>query len=66
MLEQVNAILARLHTPDTGVSQADLVNGLTTAYCPTALGDTGLPPKARLELLQRFAGLTYTQLQHRP
>jgi mono/diheme cytochrome c family protein len=66
MLEQVNAILARLHAPDTGVSQADLVNGLTTAYCPTALGDTGQPPKARLELLQRFAGLTYTQLQHRP
>jgi mono/diheme cytochrome c family protein len=66
MLEQIDSILIRLQTPDIKVSQADLVNGLTSAYCPTALGDPSQPPKVRLELLQRFAGLVYTQLQHRP
>jgi len=65
MLEQIDAILPKLvsGTPHAeSLGQADLVNGLTAAYCPIVMGDQTLPPEQRVWQLQHFATLVYTEL----
>jgi hypothetical protein len=58
MLEKIDAILPKFRT----LAQADVVNGLTAAYCPIVTGDTALQPQQRLVQLQQFAILVYGQL----
>jgi len=65
MLEQIDAILPKFHQADGTIAQADEVNGLTGAYCPIVMADTGVAQPARVELLQRFAMLLYSQLSAR-
>ena len=66
MLEQINVILPKLTSggshPAGSPAQADLVNGLTAAYCPVVMADGSLPAEQRLWQLQHFASLVYTQL----
>lgn len=62
MQEQIGLILPKLKSADGGAGQADVVNGLTAAYCPIVMADAALQPPARLQLLQQFMGLVYSQI----
>jgi mono/diheme cytochrome c family protein len=66
MVEQVDAILGKVTPAGHAVAQADIVNGLTAAYCPIVMADTTKQPRERLLLLQRFATLVYTRLHQSP
>lgn len=65
MDENVEAILHATQPAVAAADQADIVNGLTAAWCPIVMGDTSRPPRQRLLLLQRFATLVYARLHGR-
>jgi cytochrome c553 len=62
MLNNVNAIVQKLHSVAPTVSQSDEVNGLTIAYCPIVYADDTIPPDQRGWQLTHFADRLYTQL----
>jgi mono/diheme cytochrome c family protein len=62
LLRSIDAIVAKTKTAAPGVSQADLVNGLTVAYCPIATQAGGLENAANRQRLNRFAQIVYTRL----
>ena len=62
MLNNVNAIVQKLHSVAPTVSQSDAVNGLTIAYCPIVYADDTIPPDQRAWQLTHFADRLYTQL----
>lgn len=64
MLNNVNAIVQKLHSLAPGLSQSDAVNGLTIAYCPIVYGDDSIPPDQRAWQLTHFADRLYTQLSN--
>ena len=66
MLEKIDAIVAKVKDAKLDVSQADLVNGLTAAYCPVVGTDTSLARESQVRQLQRFATLLYSQLASKP
>lgn len=66
MIEQIDAILPKLKAADGKIAQADTVNALTAAYCGIVMNDKTQPERTRLELLQRFAMLVYSQLTSAP
>jgi mono/diheme cytochrome c family protein len=66
MVEQIDAILPKLHAADGTLAQADTVNGLTAAYCKIVMNDQSQPQISRLEQLQRFAMLVYSRLSPVP
>jgi mono/diheme cytochrome c family protein len=66
MLEQIDAILPRLKAADATLPQAETINGLTAAYCAIVMDDQAQPRRSRLELMQRFASLVYSQLVAKP
>ena len=63
MAEQIDAIMRQIMPAAHAVARADVVNGLTAAYCPIVMADTTLQPRQRLLLLQRFATLVYTRMR---
>ncbi|GAB0116760.1 c-type cytochrome [Acidisoma sp. 7E03] len=62
LLNNVNAIVQKLHSLAPDLSRADAVNGLTIAYCPVVYGDASVPPDQRGWQLTHFADRLYTQL----
>jgi cytochrome c5 len=64
MLNNVNAIVQKLHSVAPTVSQSDAVNGLTIAYCPIVYADDTIPPDQRAWQLTHFADRLYTQLSN--
>ena len=44
------------------LKQADIVNGLTTVYCPIVFADATLSPRGRALQLDNFSTRVYTQL----
>ena len=64
MLNNVNAIVQKLHSVAPALSQSDAVNGLTIAYCPIVYGDDTIPPDQRPWQLTHFADRVYTQLSN--
>jgi mono/diheme cytochrome c family protein len=62
MLEQIDAILPKVRADDANAPQADLVNGLVAGYCPIARADTTQAGGTWVELLQRVAMLTFSQV----
>ena len=59
MLEKIDAILPPLKAGLPGVKDDAIVNALTVAYCPVALGDPKIPAGATLDRPRQFqrAGL---------
>ena len=64
LLNNVNAIVQKLHSVAPTVSQSDAVNGLTIAYCPIVYGDDTIPADQRAWQLTHFADRLYTQLSN--
>jgi mono/diheme cytochrome c family protein len=64
MLNNVNAIVQKLHSVAPTVSQSDAVNGLTIAYCPIVYADDTIPADQRGWQLTHFADRLYTQLSN--
>jgi mono/diheme cytochrome c family protein len=64
LLNNVNAIVQKLHSVAPTVSQSDAVNGLTIAYCPIVYADNTIPPDQRGWQLTHFADRLYTQLSN--
>ncbi|WP_284946450.1 c-type cytochrome [Acidisoma cladoniae] len=62
LLNNVNAIVQKLHGLAPAVSRADAVNGLTIAYCPIVYGDDTIPADQRAWQVTHFADRLYTQL----
>ena len=62
MLQTANRIVAKAKAVAPHVAQADLVNGLTIAYCPVVTNDAHLSPPQRIEQLDQFSETLYTQL----
>jgi mono/diheme cytochrome c family protein len=62
LLRNVNQIVDKTKAAAPGISQADLVNGLTTAYCPIAASNGGLATRANRHLLNNFSQVVYTRL----
>jgi mono/diheme cytochrome c family protein len=62
LLNNVNAIVQKLHSVAPTLSQSDAVNGLTIAYCPIVYADASVPPDQRGWQLTHFADRLYTQL----
>ncbi len=60
MQQKIGAILPMLATSGAKPAQADLVNGLTAAYCPIVRANKAIKPDQRVEWLQRFATLVYS------
>jgi mono/diheme cytochrome c family protein len=58
----VSEIVQKLHAVAPDVSQSDVVNGLTVAYCPIVYGNPSIPPAQRAWQLTHFADRLYTQL----
>jgi mono/diheme cytochrome c family protein len=65
-LETVRGILPKLKAAAPDASQADIINGLTAAYCPVVMADTSMKPEQRLQQLQRFSMLVFTGLSGQP
>jgi mono/diheme cytochrome c family protein len=66
MLEQVDAFLPKMMSAGKNLAPADVVNGLTAAYCPIIMGNADFTPRQRLLELQQFAILVYSQLRGSP
>jgi mono/diheme cytochrome c family protein len=62
MLQGVNTILAKVKQDAPSVAQADIVNGLTIAYCPVVEGLQNMSQPQKTALLDHFAERVYTQL----
>ncbi|MGI4976913.1 MAG: c-type cytochrome [Janthinobacterium lividum] len=62
MLQTTNAILAKVKADAPNLEQADIVNGLTIAYCPIANADTTLDEDSRHWATTHFAERVYVQL----
>ena len=62
MLQNVNAIVAKIKATAPDLEQADIVNGLTIAYCPIVAGDQSVSPDQRPWQLTHFADRLYVQL----
>ncbi len=62
MLQTTNQIIARVKKAAPDLEQADIVNGLTIAYCPIANADTTLDEGSRHWAMSNFAERVYVQL----
>ena len=62
LLQSVNALIGKVKAAAPTLEQADIVNGLTQAYCPIVQNDASLPPDARVWQLTHFADRLYVQL----
>ncbi len=62
LLTNVTEIVTKAKAAAPGVSQADLVNGLTVAYCPIAGQVGGLEVPANRHQLTNFTQTVYTRL----
>jgi len=61
MFQTISAIIPKIREAVPGVQQADIVNGLTIAYCPVVAADT-VPEAQKRTQLDEFANLVYSQL----
>ncbi len=66
MLTKIDEIVGKLKDPRLDAPQADVVNGLTAAYCAVVRTANGMPQQEQLRQLQRFAALLYSQLAGKP
>ena len=64
MLQSVNAIIPKLHAAAPSLQQADIVNGLTQAYCPIAYADKSVQPDKHVWLMTHFSERLYVQLSN--
>lgn len=62
MPDRVNKIVARAKGEAPNASRADLVNGLTAAYCPVIGSDAKLSPEQKALQVGHFTSLVYTRL----
>ena len=53
-------LVARVRAASPGIANADLVNGLTSAYCGVIRADASLKPNERAERLGNFSELIFT------
>jgi mono/diheme cytochrome c family protein len=60
--EEIAQLVPKVHAAAPGVSQADIINGMTVAYCPIVSRDGGLAKPENRRLLNRFTTLLYTKL----
>lgn len=62
MINQITTMIGEIKKTVPDAKQADIINGLTNAYCPYVLQNPQVPAAIRAPTLDRFAVLTYTQL----
>ena len=62
LLQSVNALIGKVKAAVPSMEQADIVNGLTQAYCPIVQNDASVPADARVWQLTHFADRLYVQL----
>ena len=62
MLQTVDTVIGRVKREAPDLQQADIVNGLTTAYCPIVTADNRLVGDQKAWQLDNFSTRVYTQL----
>ncbi|WP_419729659.1 c-type cytochrome [Lichenicola sp.] len=62
LLQSANSIIAKVKSAAPQIKQADIVNGLATAYCPVVATMPGLNPDQRVWQLTHFMERVYVQL----
>ncbi len=62
LVTRVAAIVPKIKAAVPGASPADVVNGLTAAYCPNVAKQTRLSASDKRQLLDKFSQLAYTQV----
>jgi mono/diheme cytochrome c family protein len=63
VLQTVEQILPKIKASAPGLPQADIVNGLTLAYCPIIRQDTRLPEQQKITQLDGFSERVYSELK---
>jgi hypothetical protein len=66
MPERVGPLLARVRTAAGGASQADLINGMSAAYCKALRADTTLDWNQKSVRLGNFSQLVYMAASGHP
>jgi mono/diheme cytochrome c family protein len=64
MLQNANALVAKVKATDPKIAQADVVNSLTIAYCPILMHNPSLSESDKLSELNTFDERVYTQIEH--
>jgi mono/diheme cytochrome c family protein len=62
MLNRVGQIVTKAKAADPHAGNADLVNGLTAAYCPILKQDAAVAPERKPEQLATFSQLVYSRV----
>lgn len=62
MIDTATQAVAAVRKAAPQAAQADIINGLTAAYCPVVVADTTIPPELKAARLDQFSVLTYTQI----
>ena len=62
LLQNINALIVKVRAAAPTAEQADIVNGLTYAYCPVVAEDNSVAPDQRAWQLTHFADRLYVQL----
>lgn len=65
MYQATQRLVASVRKAAPGAAPADVINGLSAAYCPILRRDTTLSPAIRAERMGQFGQLLYTQLHGR-
>lgn len=62
-LEPIDATTSKIKSAVPSARDDDIVNAMTEAYCPVALGDSSLPAPERTSRLGQFSVLVFGQLK---
>jgi mono/diheme cytochrome c family protein len=62
MLNRLGAIVAKAKAADLHAQNAELVNGLTAAYCPILKQDAAVSPERKPEQLATFSQMVYSRI----
>jgi mono/diheme cytochrome c family protein len=63
MLQTIGTILPKAKAAAPQASQAELVNGLTEAYCPVVVADPAVPDALKVPQLDQFSDRVYSEVR---
>lgn len=61
--QTADALAAKVKQAAPDVSRADVVNGLTIAYCPVVQNDPNVPPNLKVAMIGHFSERLYSSLK---
>jgi hypothetical protein len=62
LVQNADALIAKVKAADPDAKQADIINSLTIAYCPIVTARSNLTANEKVQRLDEFSVRVYTQL----